>query len=200
MAEGRKTSGASGERATRRARGARTPAAPAGSGVGRLAASIARVAKRDGRLVPFDQTKIADAVAAALEAGIKMFNVESRQELRRIDAVAGSRGEVAPVAFRVNPDVDPQTHPHISTGLRTSKFGVPIADAVDAYAEAKALENVRVIGVDYHIGSQLTKLAPFGDALARVKNLVLELRDAGHAIDVIDVRLLHSSEELAGVG
>ena len=128
-----------------------------------------------------------DEIAAALETGIKLFNVECRQELRRIDAVAGSQGRLAPVAFRVNPDVDPQTHPYISTGLRTSKFGIPISEAVDAYAEAKALENVRVIGVDCHIGSQLTKLEPFGDALARVKDLVLELRDAGHGIEVIDV-------------
>jgi diaminopimelate decarboxylase len=128
-----------------------------------------------------------DEIDAALEAGIKMFNVESRAELRRIDAVAGARGAVASVAFRVNPDVDPQTHPYISTGLRTSKFGIPIGEAAEAYAEAKALENVRVIGVDCHIGSQLTKARPFGDALARVKNLVLDLRDAGHVIEVIDV-------------
>lgn len=128
-----------------------------------------------------------DEIAAALEIGIKLFNVECRQELRRIDAVAGSQGRLAPVAFRVNPDVDPQTHPYISTGLRTSKFGIPISEAVDAYAEAKALENIRVIGVDCHIGSQLTKLEPFGDALARVRDLVLELRAAGHGIEVIDV-------------
>ena len=128
-----------------------------------------------------------DEIAAALAAGIKMFNVESRAELRRIDAVAGQHGAQAPVAFRVNPDVDPETHPYISTGLRRSKFGVPWTEAGAAYAEAKALEHVRVIGVDVHIGSQITKVRPFADALARVKALVLELRDAGHAIDVIDV-------------
>ena len=128
-----------------------------------------------------------DEIDSALEARIRMFNVESRAELRRIDAVAGARGAVAPIAFRVNPDVDPQTHPYISTGLRTSKFGIPIGEAVEAYAEAKALEHVQVIGVDCHIGSQLTKLQPFADALARVKNLVLDLRDAGHLIEVIDV-------------
>ena len=128
-----------------------------------------------------------DEIAAALTAGIKMFNVESQAELRRIDAVAGQRGQQAPVAFRVNPDVDPETHPYVSTGLRRSKFGVPWTEAGAAYAEAKALEHVRVIGVDVHIGSQITKLRPFADALARVKALVLELRDAGHAIEVIDV-------------
>lgn len=128
-----------------------------------------------------------DEIEAGLEAGIKMFNVESRAELRRIDTVAARLGVVAPIAFRVNPDVDPQTHPYISTGLRTSKFGIPFAEAVEAYAEAKALEHVRAIGVDCHIGSQLTKAQPFADALARVAELVRDLRDAGHAIEVIDV-------------
>jgi len=126
-------------------------------------------------------------IDAALEADIGQFNIESLAELRRIDAVAGGRGDVAPVAFRVNPDVDPQTHPYISTGLRTSKFGIPIGDAVAAYAEAKALPNVRVVGVDCHIGSQLTSVQPFADALAKVRDLVRELRDAGHAIETIDV-------------
>ncbi len=128
-----------------------------------------------------------DEIQAALEAGIKMFNVESRGELRHIDSVAGSLGVRAPVAFRVNPDVDPKTHPYISTGLKTSKFGIPIGEAVEAYAEAKALSHVDVRGVDCHIGSQLVSIDPFADALALVRNLVVELRAAGHAIDVIDV-------------
>ena len=123
----------------------------------------------------------------ALEAGIRLFNVESRAELRRLDAVAAARGRRADLCFRVNPDVDPKTHPYISTGLRSSKFGIPIAEAVEAYAEAKALEHVRVVGVDCHIGSQLVDVQPFADALARVRALVSELRDAGHAIEVIDV-------------
>jgi len=128
-----------------------------------------------------------DEIDQALVARIKMFNVESRAELRRIDAVAAARGVRAPVAFRVNPDVDPETHPYISTGLRTSKFGVPWSEAGDAYAEAKALENVEVVGIDCHIGSQLTSIRPFVDALNRVRRLVLELRDAGHDVRVIDV-------------
>jgi diaminopimelate decarboxylase len=123
----------------------------------------------------------------ALEAGIRMFNVESRAELRVIDARAARRGVVAPVGFRVNPDIDPQTHPYISTGLRSSKFGIPIAEAVDAYAEAKALEHVRVVGVDCHIGSQLVSLQPIADALRLIRELVLELRDAGHDIALLDV-------------
>ena len=123
----------------------------------------------------------------ALEAGIKQFNVESRAELRRIDAIAEARGAIAPVAFRVNPDVDSRTHPYISTGLRASKFGIPIGEAVGAYAEAKALEHVQVVGVDCHIGSQLTSIQPFADALTKLRSLVHELRDAGHAIEIIDV-------------
>jgi diaminopimelate decarboxylase len=113
--------------------------------------------------------------------------VESLAELRRIDAVAAEHGICAPVAFRVNPDVDPRTHPYISTGLRTSKFGIPWGEAVAAYAEAKALEHVEPVGIDCHIGSQLTQVQPFVDALNRVRHLLLELRDAGHEIRTIDV-------------
>jgi len=123
----------------------------------------------------------------ALDAGIRMFNVESRDELRVIDARAAQRGVVAPVSFRVNPDVDPQTHPYIATGLRNSKFGIPIGEAVDAYAEAKSLEHVQVVGVDCHIGSQLVDLQPIVDALQRIRGLVVELRDAGHTIELLDV-------------
>jgi diaminopimelate decarboxylase len=131
--------------------------------------------------------KTDEEIASAVEAGIKQFNVESRGELRRIDAIAGAAGAVAPVAFRINPDVDPKTHPYISTGMRTSKFGIPIAEAMDAYAEAKALEHVRVVGVDCHIGSQLTEVEPVHDALIKLRHLVKELRDAGHGIEIIDV-------------
>jgi diaminopimelate decarboxylase len=123
----------------------------------------------------------------ALDAGIRAFNVESREELRVIDARAAQRGVVAPVSFRVNPDVDPQTHPYISTGLSSSKFGIPIAEAVDAYAEAKALEHVQVVGVACHIGSQIVSLDPIVDALQRICDLVVELREAGHSIELLDV-------------
>ncbi len=131
--------------------------------------------------------KTGPEVDQALDAGIRMFNVESRGELRLIDQRAAARGVRAPIAFRVNPDVDPRTHPYISTGLRTSKFGIPISEAVDAYAEAKALEHVEVVGVDCHIGSQLVDAQPFGDAMERVRALVLELRSAGHRLRAIDV-------------
>lgn len=128
-----------------------------------------------------------EEIDAALRTGIRLFNVESRAELRRIDARAGELGVHAPIAFRVNPDVDPRTHPYIATGLRTSKFGIPIDEAIDAYAEAKALANVRVAGVDCHIGSQIVHVSPFSDALARIRSLVLELRSAGHDIEIVDV-------------
>src|SRR5262249_59018631 len=99
----------------------------------------------------------------------------------------------------VNPDVDPQTHPYISTGLRTSKFGIPIAEAAAAYAEAKALDHVLVVGVDCHIGSQLTSAEPWEAALARLPDLLLELRAAAHSISVLDVGggpgLAHSHPE-----
>ena len=126
-------------------------------------------------------------IDAALSAGVKLFNVESRAELRRIDARAAAARRIAPIAFRVNPDVDPQTHPYISTGLRTSKFGIPIGEAAAAYAEAKALDHVQVVGVDCHIGSQLTSASPWAAALARLRDLVLELRAAGHLISLVDV-------------
>jgi diaminopimelate decarboxylase len=131
--------------------------------------------------------KTDEEIDSALAVGIRQFNVESREELRRIDAIAGARGVIAPVAFRVNPDVDSRTHPYLATGLRTSKFGISINEAVGAYAEAKALEHVQVVGVDCHIGSQLTSVQPFADALAKMRSLVQELRDAGHAIETIDV-------------
>jgi diaminopimelate decarboxylase len=131
--------------------------------------------------------KTAPEIDQALDAGIRMFNVESRGELRLLDQRAGRKGRRASITFRVNPDVDPKTHPYISTGLRTSKFGIPIAEAPAAYAEAKALDHVEVVGVDCHIGSQIVDARPFADAAQRLRGLVLELRAAGHRIEVIDV-------------
>jgi diaminopimelate decarboxylase len=146
-----------------------------------------RAGAAPGKIVYSGVGKRDDEIDRALAVGIKMFNVESRAELRRIDAVAAARGARAPVAFRVNPDVDPKTHPYISTGLKTSKFGIPWGEAADAYAEAKALEHVEAIGIDCHIGSQLTTVQPFVDALNRIRHLLLELRDAGHEIRTLDV-------------
>lgn len=131
--------------------------------------------------------KRADEIDRGLEVGIRMFNVESLDELAMLDARAGALGAVAPVAFRLNPDVDPLTHPKIATGLRTAKFGIPIEEAAKAYSQARSLENVRVVGVDCHIGSQLTSLAPLREALLRLKAAVAALRGEGHSVDLIDV-------------
>lgn len=123
----------------------------------------------------------------ALKADILMFNVESRSELRVLDEVAREMGVRAPVALRVNPDVDPQTHPYIATGLKTSKFGIPYDEALEAYEEAAKLGGLEVIGTDMHIGSQLTKATPVADAVARVVALVKALRERRIEIRTIDI-------------
>ncbi len=131
--------------------------------------------------------KTRDEMRDALKADILMFNVESVSELRALDEEARTLGVRAPVALRVNPDVDPQTHPYIATGLRTSKFGIPIDQALTAYEEATRLPGLEVIGVDMHIGSQLTKSAPIADAVARLGKLVRTLRERGIGIRVLDI-------------
>jgi diaminopimelate decarboxylase len=123
----------------------------------------------------------------ALELGIRCFNVESEAELERLNRVAGELGRPAPVSLRVNPDVDPRTHPYIATGLKESKFGIDVADALDVYRRAAELPNLEVVGVDCHIGSQLTSLAPFLDALDRVLVLVHRLADEGIRLHHLDI-------------
>ena len=123
----------------------------------------------------------------ALQAGILMFNVESPQELDRLDRVAGSLGVKAPVAFRVNPDVDPQTHAYISTGLAKNKFGIPVDEALQEYVRALSLENVDVIGISCHIGSQLTQIEPFIEALRKLKHFIGRLDDEGIKIKYLDL-------------
>ena len=121
-----------------------------------------------------------DEIRAALKIGIRCFNIEVLGELERINQVAGELGVRAPVSFRVNPDVDAQTHPYISTGLKENKFGIAIEDALEAYQAAAGLPNIDVVGVDCHIGSQLTQTRPFLDALDKVLLLIDKLR--GHDI------------------
>jgi diaminopimelate decarboxylase len=140
-----------------------------------------------GKVVFSGVGKTADEMRAALEAGILCFNVESVSELHRLDRVAGETGEVAPVSFRVNPDVDPKTHPYISTGLKENKFGVPIADAPALYRLAATLPNLRITGIDCHIGSQLTDLSPLADAAERVLTLVDALAAEGITLHHIDL-------------
>ena len=123
----------------------------------------------------------------ALEVGIACFNVESEAELVVLNEVAARLGRHAPVSLRINPDVDARTHPYISTGLKESKFGIPMHEARTAYHVAQKLSHLRIVGVDCHIGSQLTELAPFADALERVLELVDQLAADGIVLQHIDL-------------
>jgi len=123
----------------------------------------------------------------ALESSILLFNVESAQELERLQAVAESMDVTAPVSFRVNPDVDPQTHAYISTGLAKNKFGVPIREAAELYERATAMDRIEVKGVSCHIGSQLTRVSPFVESLVKVKNFVQTLAEKGIKIEFLDI-------------
>lgn len=140
-----------------------------------------------GKVVFSGVGKTADEMRAALKAGILCFNIESASELQRLNRVAGELGEIAPVSFRVNPDVDPKTHPYISTGLKENKFGVPIADAPALYRLAARLPHLRIAGIDCHIGSQLTDLSPLSDAADRVLALVDALTAEGITLHHIDL-------------
>ncbi len=131
--------------------------------------------------------KRADEMRRALEVGIRCFNVESLPELERLNQVAGAAGVQAPVALRVNPDVDAGTHPYIATGLRENKFGIDMGEALAAYRRAAELPHLRVEGIDCHIGSQLTSLAPFLDALDKVLAFVQRLHDERIGIEHLDL-------------
>ncbi len=131
--------------------------------------------------------KTRDDMRRALEVGVHCFNVESTDELERLQLVAAELGVIAPVSLRVNPDVDAGTHPYISTGLKENKFGIAIADAEAVYARADELSNLEVIGVDCHIGSQLTTLPPFLDALDRLLALIDRLAVRGIRIRHLDL-------------
>lgn len=123
----------------------------------------------------------------ALEAGILCFNVESEAELLRLNEVAGSMGKQAPISFRVNPNVDAKTHPYISTGLKQSKFGVAYTDALNMYRKASAMKNLRITGMDCHIGSQLTENSPFIAAAEKVLQLVDTLAKEGIKLEHLDM-------------
>ncbi|MEJ2697273.1 MAG: diaminopimelate decarboxylase [Candidatus Sulfobium sp.] len=123
----------------------------------------------------------------ALKSKILMFNVESVEELKAIDGVAGALKMKAPVALRINPDIDPQTHPYISTGMRDHKFGIAVDNALEHYRTAARLKNVEVVGVQKHIGSQITKIAPFVDAMKRILLLVDELNRRKFGIRYLDI-------------
>jgi diaminopimelate decarboxylase len=140
-----------------------------------------------GKVVFSGVGKTADEMRQALEANIFCFNVESAPELERLNQVAGELGKRAPVSLRVNPNVDAKTHPYISTGLKNNKFGVAYEDALALYKRAASLPNIAVHGIDCHIGSQLTELSPFLDALDRVLALVDQIEAAGVMIQHLDI-------------
>lgn len=150
-------------------------------------ARVLRAGGDPGKVVFSGVGKRADEMAQALEAGIRCFNVESEAELDQLQAVARSAGRTARISLRVNPDIDAGTHPYIATGLKQNKFGIDIARAPEIYARAAAMEHVEVTGVDCHIGSQLTDLAPIKEAITRVLKLIDQLEDNGIAIRHLDV-------------
>ena len=144
--------------------------------------------RRAARKIVFSGVgKSRDEITAALKAGILLFNVESESELEVLAECATRLRTVARLAFRVNPDVAADTHPYISTGLRKHKFGVPISSARELYSKAAGTRHLRVAGVSVHIGSQITDVAPFGEAIIRVADLVRDLRSDGHNIDYVDI-------------
>ncbi len=131
--------------------------------------------------------KTGDEIRYALESGILMFNVESEGELHVLNQTARSLGKTAPIALRVNPDVDPKTHPYISTGLKKNKFGIPVTEALSLYRQAAGMDGINVIGIDCHIGSQLTTSDPFGEAVRRLMDLVSRIEEEGILIGFVDV-------------
>jgi len=128
-----------------------------------------------------------DEIEYALNTGILMFNVESEQELTRISEIASRMGKKAGIAIRVNPDVDPQTHPYITTGLKNAKFGITIERAIEEYRRAKDLPGIEILGIDCHIGSQLTKVTPFVDAIKKLKNVINTLKGMGISLKYFDL-------------
>ncbi len=140
-----------------------------------------------GKVVFSGVGKRADEIELALDKGILCFNVESASELERISAIAARKGAQAPVSLRVNPDVDPRTHPYISTGLKNNKFGVAFDDALALYRRARTLPGLRIAGIDYHIGSQITEIPPFLDALDKLLGLVSRLEEEDIHLHHIDL-------------
>lgn len=126
-------------------------------------------------------------ISRALSVGIRCFNIESEAELYRINDIAAKMGKSAPISFRVNPDVDAHTHPYISTGLKENKFGIAIDEAMDIFSKAASLDNVQITGIDCHIGSQLTSVEPFVDALKRLLILIEKLSVQGIELQHIDL-------------
>lgn len=140
-----------------------------------------------GKVVFSGVAKSRQEIARALEVNIRCFNVESEAELLRINQVAGEMGKIAPISLRVNPDVDAHTHPYISTGLKENKFGVSVEQAREVYKLAATLPNIKIVGMDCHIGSQLTELQPFLDAVDRLIVLMEQLKQDGIHLKHLDL-------------
>ncbi|HNR50249.1 MAG TPA: diaminopimelate decarboxylase [Deltaproteobacteria bacterium] len=131
--------------------------------------------------------KTTGEIEMAIAAGIMMFNIESEQELEVINECAGTLEKKAPISIRVNPDVDPMTHPYISTGMRENKFGIDVEASLAQYLKARDMENIEIVGIDCHIGSQLTDLSPFIDAVQRLKMLINRLKEHGIELKYLDL-------------
>ncbi len=140
-----------------------------------------------GKIVYSGVGKREEEIRYALESDILIFNIESPQELEVINACAGKMDRAARISLRVNPDVNPMTHPHISTGMKENKFGIDIEKSLDEYRHAAKLDHIDIVGVDCHIGSQITELSPFIEALDRLKELIFSLRNEGIGIRYLDL-------------
>lgn len=150
-------------------------------------ARVLRVSGDPAKVVFSGVGKTVDEIRQALSYDILCFNVESEEELRTISAVALAEGKRAPISLRVNPDVDAKTHAYISTGLKTTKFGIPIRDATEIYDLARSLPAIDVRGIDCHIGSQLLEIEPFVESLRHVLDLLRALRAQGFQLSVLDI-------------
>ena len=131
--------------------------------------------------------KTVEEIEQALQAGLLMFNVESLEELVRIDATAARLGVRAPVALRVNPAIDPMTHKYIATGLRESKFGIEAESVVESYRDALSMQHIEVVGVHAHIGSQITPTGPFREAMEKLSDIIRQVRELGAELRYIDI-------------
>jgi diaminopimelate decarboxylase len=154
------------------------------------AGELARVLAAGGqakKIVFSGVGKSRSEMIAALKAGVKCFNLESIPELSRLNEVAASLGVIAPISLRVNPDVDPKTHPYISTGLKGNKFGIAYDEVINTYREAASMTNCQIVGIDCHIGSQITEISPYLDALDRVLDLIKLLGGNGINIHHLDI-------------
>ena len=147
---------------------------------------VLRAGGRADRVIFAGVGKTAEEIQHALEADILFFNVESPAELEMIQSIAHASNKRARVSIRANPDVDPRTHPYISTGMQKHKFGVSLSDARELYAKAKSLSNIEVVGVQCHIGSQITDIEPFQQALASLREFILQLKADGVALKYLD--------------